>query len=155
MNLIKKYKSVLAVVFTVLVLIVVRLLSPGHFKIDAKRLAEPSVLRSNLITVDQAGSLPGEKLIINLSLESGTPGMAKVNTINISPDSLLSKDNLNTIKNHEGPVLIYSSETAVSARVWMVLSQLGYRNIFILSNNANNEILNYKFRPDTIIQPEF
>ncbi len=155
MNLINKYKSVIAVVFTVLVLIVIRLLSPGHFKIDAKRRAEPSVLRSNLITVDQAGSLPGEKLIINISLENGTPGMAEVNTISISPDSLLSKDNLNTIKNHDGPVLLYSSEPAVSARVWMLLSQMGYRNIFILSRNADNEKLKYKFRSDTITRPEF
>ena len=95
------------------------------------------------------------KLIINLSLENGVPGMASVNTINISPDSLLSKENLNTIKNYEGPVLLFSSETAVSARIWMLLSQMGYKNIFILNNNTDNEILNYKFRPDTISDRNF
>ena len=60
MNLINKYRSVIAIVLTVLVLIVIRLLSPGHFKIDAKKWAEPSVLRSNIINVDQIGTLPGE-----------------------------------------------------------------------------------------------
>ena len=72
----------------------------------------------------------------------------------IAADSILSKNNLSIIRKHDGPVLLVSSETAVSARIWMVLSQMGYKNIYILTNDADSEVLKYKFRPDTLVRPE-
>ena len=61
MHLINKYKSVITVIFTVLVLIVFRLLSPGHFKLDVKKRYEPSVLRIKHHYRDQAGNRFQEK----------------------------------------------------------------------------------------------
>ena len=111
-------------------------------------------MRSNIITRDQTGTLSGEKLIIRLGEgDSGIENLS-INSVKIPADSVLSKNNLNRIRNHNGPVLLFSTRTAVSARVWMVLSQMGYKNIFILTDNADNEVLKYKFRPDTLVKPE-
>jgi 3-mercaptopyruvate sulfurtransferase SseA len=73
---------------------------------------------------------------------------------NIPADSILSKKYLNTIRKHNGPVILFSSEMAVSARIWMLLSQMGCKNIYILTNNTDNEVFKSKFRPDTVTRPE-
>jgi rhodanese-related sulfurtransferase len=154
MDLIKKYKVVIAIVLIILILVLIRSLGANHFKSDAKRWAESSVIQSNIITGDRIGTLSGEKLIINLSEEgSGINEMTR-NALHIPADSLFSKNNLNAIRKHDGPVLLFSSETAVSARIWMLLSQMGYKNVFILTNVIDNEVFKHKFRPDTSVRPE-
>jgi rhodanese-related sulfurtransferase len=154
MELIKRYKVVIAIVLPIMILVLIRLLGPNHFKTDAIKWAEPSILRSNIISFDNAVSLPGKKLFINLAGENGlvmTPGMK---SINIPADSILNKKVLHLIKNNDGPVLLYSSEEGVSARIWMVLSQLGQSNIYIVSDDPENEVMKNKFRPDTLTRPE-
>jgi hypothetical protein len=154
MKVINKYKVIIAVVLPILILVLIRSFGANHFKSDAKRWAEPSVLRSNIITGDQFGTLTGDKLIINLGKAvSGIYNM-NIDELNIPADSILSKNHLKTIRKHDGPVLLFSSETAVSSRIWMVLSQMGYQNIFILANDSDNEVLKYKFQPDTLVRPE-
>jgi len=39
----------------------------------------------------------------------------------------------------KGPVILYSNDISVSARVWMVLSQTGIKNIYILDTSVGNE----------------
>ena len=154
MELINKYKVVIAVVLPILILVLIRSLGANHFKSDVKRWAEPSVMRSNIITGEQIGTLSGEKLIINLGEEGCGINEMTRDALHIPADSLFSKNNLNTIRKHDGPILLFSSEKAVSARIWMVLSQMGYKNIFILTNDVDNEVFKYKFRPDTLVRPE-
>ena len=154
MNVINKYKVVLAIVLPILILVIIRSFGSNHFKSDAKKWAEPSVKQSNIITVEQINNLSAEKLIINLG-EAGS-GLKEITSdvLFIAADSILCKNNLSIIRKHDGPVLLVSSETAVSARIWMILSQMGYKNIYILTNYADNEALKYKFRPDTLVRPE-
>ncbi len=153
MDLIKKYKIIISIVLPVLILVLIRTFGSGHFKSDAKKWAEPSVERSNLITSEKIGSLPGEKLIINLDDKINRINNMTQVAISIPADSIISKNYLSIIRNHSGSVLLFSYDPAVSARIWMVLSQMGYKNIYILIS-IDNEVLNYKFRPDTSIKPE-
>jgi hypothetical protein len=151
MAILKNYKLVITVVFIVLVLVVIRSTGVKHFKNDTIRWAEPSFTRSNIVTPEQVKSLKGNKLTINLDIKM-IPGEEITGDLrNIPADSILNKNITKSILKHNGPVLIYSAQPALSARIWMVLSQLGRRNIFILSNNTDNEILKYKFRPDTLL----
>ena len=147
MNILKKYKAVIALLLPLLILIFFRLSGPGHFKINAKRWAEPSFMGSNIVTAENLNSIKN-KLVINLDPENTLPQGIE-NAISADPESLLNKTDI--IKNHKGPVILFSHETSVSARIWMLLSQMGYKNIFIL---AGNEVLKYKFRPDSLIRPE-
>jgi len=149
MNLIKKYKVIIIVVLPVLLLVIIRSFLTDHFKSDAKKWSESSVTQSNLITEKEIGTLHGEVLLIDLDREKTEINLLSKNKLYIRPDSILSKEYINTIKAHSGPVLLYSTEPSISARIWMVLSQLGNKNIFILTNSADNELLKYKFLPDT------
>ena len=154
MNVINKYKTVIAVVLPILILVLIRSFGAQHFKTDAKKRAEPSLKQSNIITREQFNSLSGEKLIINFGEAGSDLNEITGHTLFISADSILSKNILSIIRKNGGPVLLVSSEKAVPARIWMVLSQLGYENIYIFTNEPDSEVLKYKFRPDTLAGPE-
>lgn len=147
--LIRKYIVAIVIILIILVLGIVRSLSANHFKNDARRWAEPSVTQSNTITMRQFAALTGQNLLINL--DKDTVGIREImrKALTITPDSILNKNNINRIMKHEGPVFLFSSEPGMSARMWMILSQMGRINIYILTNNPDNEILKYKFRPDS------
>lgn len=120
MNLIKQFRVIIAIVLPVLILVLLRSFGGNQFKIDAKKWAEPSVLKTNIISPDQVAKLIGNKLFINLDQNPDIPG---------------------SVRKHGGPVLLSSAEPAVSARIWMILSQMGYRNVYILTAAGDNEIL--------------
>lgn len=154
MRLISRYKLVIAVVLPILILVLIRTFGGNQFRSNAQRWAAPSVIQSNLIMSEQISKLPGEKLIINLDKEKrGTSQMTR-DALYIPADSILLKNNLNSIRNHSGPILLSATELAVSARIWMLLSQMGYRNIFILTADSENELFKSKFRQDSIVEPE-
>jgi GTP cyclohydrolase II len=147
MELLKKYRLVIIVVLPILILVLIRSSGLNYFKNDAKKRAEPSLKQSNIMIIEQAGSLSGKNLIINLDKEGKLTGDVQ----NIPADSVLTKNYVTMIMKHDGPVLLFSSDPGLSARIWMILSQLGCRNIYILTNSSDNEVFKYKFRPDTLL----
>jgi hypothetical protein len=150
MELLKSLKTVIIVVLAVLVLVVIRATGVNHFKNDARKWAEPSLKHTNIITPDQVGSLKGNCLTINLDNKMIPGGEITGDIRNIRADSVLSKNIIKSVVRHKGPILIYSSQPALSARIWMVLSQMGCREIYILTKDTENEVLKYKFQPDSI-----
>jgi len=153
--MIKKFKWVIIIVLPVLILVIIRSFGANHFRSDAERWAEPSVLKTNVISIEQAESLAGEKLIINLDIKQYPVSNTGIRIACIPPDSLLTKKYLKLMKANRGPLLLNSSDKAAVARIWMLLSQMGIGNIFILTDETNDELFKHKFRPDTIIRPEF
>lgn len=154
MNLLKKNIAVISVILSLLILVLIRLSGAGKFKPDFRKWAESSVSQTNIITPEQAITMPGNKLII--SFEEGVQNIPSLNFefYNIKPDSLLSGANLNRIKNHEGPVLLFSLSEDVTSRLWMLLSQTGCRKLYMLTNNTDNEVFKYNFNPDNFTMPE-
>lgn len=154
MRLLKRYLIIIAVITPVLILTFIRTCSSGSFKNDARRWAELSFNNTNIISPENIGTLAGEKLVINI--DKAVPGMQMKSAAEISvpPDSLISKNYLRMIKDHKGAVLISSSDPALAARLWMIISQTGCRNTYILTSHSDNEAFKYKFRPDPIDGPE-
>jgi hypothetical protein len=152
MELIRKFRLVIAIVLPILILVLIRSFGVSHFKNDARKWAEPSINKSNIIKIEQAGSLKGEILMI--CLDKDADGIRKLSgeLRNIPPDSILNKNHSTQIMKHDGPVLLYSSDPGLSARIWMLLSQMGRRNIYILTDSTDNEVLKYKFRPDSLMK---
>jgi hypothetical protein len=154
MEFVKKNIIVIAIVLAVLIMVLIRSFGGDHFKSDAKKWAEPSIMLSNIIPAEKIGTLSGEILIIRMGEKAIDIIEASTRTLNITADSILTKEIFSFIQNNNGPVLLVSDEMSVSARIWMVLSQLGFDNIFIITDDPDNDNLKYKFRPDTSIRPE-
>jgi hypothetical protein len=150
MEFLKSYRVVITVVLIILILVVIRSTGINHFKNDARKWAEPSLTNSNTITSEQVGSLKGNNLTINLDNKM-IPGEEVTGDFrNIPADSILNKNIIKSILNHKGPVLIFSTQPALSARIWMVLSQMGCREIYILTKEPGNEVPKFKFQPDSM-----
>jgi len=154
MELIKRYKWVIITVLPVLIIVMSKSAGINSFKSDANKWAEPSLNRSNIISREQSGDIKGDVIIIDLDGDGKDFRSEGFKSISISEDSILLKANLRIIKSHPGPALLYSEDLSKQARVWMVLSQLGNKNVFIYTDKQDDEVLKYKFRPDTIVRPE-
>ena len=150
MNFIKKYKFILAIVVPIMILIIFRSYGSNHFKPDAGKWAAPTLTGTNLVSVENFSSLPGKKLIIMLD-NSRYSDFADGDSYSISPDSILLTPNIKMMKKNDGPVLLVSSESSSVAKIWMILSQMGINNLYIM---GEPELLKYEFRPDTIAEPE-
>jgi hypothetical protein len=149
-EMLKKYREVIVIVLILLVLIIVRSTGKNHFKSDVLKWAESSIKQSDIIVTEKLGLPDGKNLLINLDKDTSKLKRDNSELWNISPDSILSRKYFNSIMKHDGPVLLFSSNPGVSARVWMLLSQMGKKKLYILSDKADNEVFKYKFKPDSL-----
>ena len=138
MKFIKQYWLVLSLFLLAVILVLIRTFSQNNFRYDAVKWAEPSAIGSNILTEDQIATLSGEILLISLGNEASIDRQFQGNTMNINPESILEKTNLNRIRKNGGPVILYSGDNSVSARVWMVLSEMGMKNIYILPSDHSD-----------------
>ena len=132
MEFLKQYRFVISIVLIVTSLIMVRTFNQGNFRYDAVRWAEPSLSGSNILTEDEVKSLDGEKLIIDLGNNADVSKRFNESTRIIDPVSILEKENIRIMRGNKGPVILASGDISVSARIWMVLSEMGLKNLFIL-----------------------
>jgi hypothetical protein len=136
MKFLKQNWLVISIFLLVSLLVLIRTFSYKNFRYDAVKWAAPSALGTNILTEDQIPALSGDKLLINLGNKATSNQQFRDITLDMNPESLLEKTNLKLIRRNKGPVILYSEESSVSARVWMVLSEMGLKNIYILSNDA-------------------
>ena len=149
MKHLRPYLPVILIVLPVIVLVLVRAYTPGGFKPDAHKLAETSFTGANLLKREQVAALASKPLIVKLiNVNASLPNPAS-DTLYIAADRLLDRGNLKTIHAFHGPVLLVSDDPAISAKAWMILSQMGYRDLFVLAKKDSSEVLKYNFRPDS------
>jgi len=149
MKPLRPYLPVILIVVPVFVLVLIRTFAPGSFKPDAQKLAVASFTGANLLNKAQVAKLGSKPLIVKLGNVHGEQINSSSDTLFIAAGQLLDKEILKAIHVHRGPVLLVSDDPATSAKAWMILSQMGYRDLFVLTENDSNEVLKYKFRPDT------
>lgn len=154
MKIVKQYWLILLILSAVGISVLHRTCSHRNFKYDSQRHAGPSVERSNIISEGQFLELSGKALIVDLRRPGQDSSEKKELTLRINPDSILDPKNLDVIRRSKDPVIFTSSENGVSARIWMLLSQMGLKNIYILSSEPDPEALKNEFRPDTLNRPE-
>jgi hypothetical protein len=150
---IRKYGLILAIVLPVLTLVIIRLFGTGNFKPDAQRWAEPSIQSTNILTIDQLEKLTGNKLFVLHENINGNKYPLIKNSERIFFDSILDRRSIRTIRKYDGPVIVFSDELSISARTWMFISQMGLKEVFILSNEGDNEVLKEQYRSEKDFKP--
>ena len=139
MKFLKQYRIILAIFLLVLSLVLIRTISPGNFKYDAVRWAEPSATGSNIINEAQLDSMTGKKLLVDLGAEPVSGSRFGNITVKMDPGSILDKQNMKLIRKNGGPVILYSEDISEVARIWMILSEMGVRDLYIFSESANEK----------------
>lgn len=146
----KKFRSIIILSLVFFLLIIYRSFSLSGFRYDAPKMAERSIYGSNLITESGINDLSDNSILVVLDSSEYSLNKYGFQSIRISPDSILSRKNLKLLKSYKGSVILTSSDNAISARIWMILAQKGFRNIFILPGKNNPEILPDKTSADSI-----
>lgn len=136
MKFLKQYRLILIIPALVVALVLIRSLRHDNFRYDAVRWAVPSADKSNLISTDQLMHAGDQILLISLGSEAEIPGQVKERSVAVPPGSILEKENMRMIRRNKGPVILWSDNPSVSARVWMVLSEMGIKNLYILSDQG-------------------
>jgi len=135
MKTVIKYKYVLAAVVVLAVLVLIRAFNPNIFRYDAVKWAAPSVTGENIVTPEKLPATGDKILFVILDTDFQVPDMAGSVRLTASPGDLLSGENLRKIRKNKGPVVLCSEDMSVSSRVWMILSETGIRQLYILKKD--------------------
>jgi hypothetical protein len=139
MNFLKQYWIIAAVFILISLFVLIRTFSQSNFRYDAVKWAEPSALGTNIVTEDQIPSDGDEILLIYLGPDTAANIRVQDKTMKMNPESILEKSNLSLIRKNKGPVVLYSADNSVPARIWMILSEMGIKNIYILQDDSLNK----------------
>lgn len=139
MQFLKQYRIILAVFLLILILVLIRTMNPGNFKYDAVKWAEPSATGSNIIDEAQMYALTGKKLLVDMGNEPVSASRFGDISVRMDPGSILDKPNIRQIRRNKGPVILFSGNISEAAKVWMILSEMGVKDLYILSEPAGEK----------------
>lgn len=151
MKKLKELKIVLVILLIVLVLVIVKTTGKNRFKNDAKDAVEAVGGNDFLVSLNDFKSAQNQFLVVDLN---ETDSIQFENSIKISFEKLLEESNIQKIKETQGKILLVSADISQTSKAWVILNQMGLKNVFILSNNENPEVLKYEFQPDTTARLE-
>ncbi len=154
MRQLKNFKIVILVIVVLLILVIVRNSDQNLFKKDAKIVIEAVQNNSNLITINQIQKLKNPYLVIDLGSESISDSIQFQHSVKIPVENILDKANRKILDKANGTLLLFSNDIATSSKVYVILNQLGYKNVLIITSEENPEKLKYKFQPDTTARLE-
>lgn len=154
MKQLKSFRYIFLVLIIVLVLVLVRSLNPNLFRQDTGKAVEAAQNNINSISLAQLESFNTQYVVINLGSGGKFDSTKMKHSINISIEHLLDKENLIIFKESKDEIILYSNDVSASAKAWVILNQLGFKKLLILSPDENNEVLKYKFQPDTTVRLE-
>ena len=146
MKRLKDLKIVLIFLLVVLVFVIVRTTGKNRFKGDAKDAIEAVKTNNFSVSVNELKGSENQYFIIDLN-ESGSAQFE--NSLKIQFEKLLEETTLQKLKETENKILLVSDDNSVAAKAWVILNQLDFNNVFVLSDDENNEVLKYEFKPDT------
>ena len=151
MEKLKNLKIVLLVLVVVLVLVIVKSIGKTHFKQNAQNAVETVVSNNFSVSVNEFKNTETQYLIVDLN-ESGSVQFD--NSLQIPFEKLLDESNLQKLKDAGSKILLVSDEHSKAEKAWVILNQLGIKNVFVLSDEENTEVLKYEFKPDTTARLE-
>lgn len=150
----KNLKFVILIIVVLLILVIVRNSDQNLFKKDIKSAIEATQNNSNILSSDQLRQLKGPWMVVNIG-NSDLPDSVQVeNSMKIPFENLLDQTNRKILEGVNGDLILYSSDVATASKAWVILNQMGFKNVFILNTGGNPEELKYKFQPDTTARLE-
>jgi hypothetical protein len=126
---------IVALLVALIMIILVRS-QETRFKHDATRGAKATLDQSNLITQTALTTLSGNHLMLDLSENNPAPEVKGSTVLKLSAQDILMKKNIKKLRQYDGNIILIAENPAVSARIWMLLSQLGIKNLYILASDG-------------------
>lgn len=148
MQQLKNLKFVILIIIVLLILVIIRISDQNLFKKDVKSAIEATKNNSNILSPDQLHQLKGSWMVVNIG-NSDLPDSIRVeHSMKIPFEDLLDQTNRKILEGVDGNLIVYSADAATASKAWVILNQMGFKNVFILNSGGNPEELKYKFQPD-------
>ncbi|HAQ17717.1 MAG TPA: hypothetical protein DCR40_00610 [Prolixibacteraceae bacterium] len=154
MNELKNLKFIILALVILLILVLVRNSDRNIFRNDVKTAIEAIQNKSNLLSPDQLHQLKSPWLVVNMDNSDLPDSLHVENSIRIPFDHILDQVNRKTLNEAKGDLIVYSADVATASKAWIILNQLGFKNVKILATKEIPEKLKYKFQPDTTVRLE-
>ncbi|MDD2307365.1 MAG: rhodanese-like domain-containing protein [Prolixibacteraceae bacterium] len=154
MQQLKKLKFVILIIVVILVLVIIRNSDQNLFKQDIKSAIEATQNNSNLLSPDQLHQLKGSWMVVNIGTSDLPDSIHVEHSIKIPFENLLDQTNRKILEEVDGKLILYSGDVETASKAWVILNQMGFKNVFILNSGGNPEELKYKFQPDTTARLE-
>ena len=154
MNRIKSLRIIILIIVILLILVIIRISDRNVFKEKAKTAVDAARNSSNLITLNQLKKLTTPYLVIDIGINTRADSLQFQHAAKITFNQLLDKANRKVLDEASGELILYADDDATASRAWVILNQLGYKNLRILVLEENPETLKYKFQPDTTARLE-
>lgn len=151
MKKLKDLKIVLFILLVVLVLVIVKTTGKNRFKQDAKNVIETVISNNNSVSLNDFKSSENQFLVVDLN-ESGSSQFE--NSMKVPFENLLEESVLQKLKETQGKILLASDDNSQTSKAFVILNQMGFKNVFVLSNDDNPEILKYEFQPVSSVSLE-
>jgi hypothetical protein len=146
MKKLKGLKIVLLILLIAVSLVIVRSASKNRFKQDAGNTVEAISGNNFSISFSDYKTAENQYFVVDLT-ESG-PARFKSST-KIEYNKLLDANTIQQLKQTDRIILLYSQNISDAAKAWVILNQLKFKNVFVLSEEKTPEVLKYEFNPGT------
>jgi hypothetical protein len=127
MGKLKGLKIVLLILLIALTLVIVRSTGKNRFKQDARNAIEAASDNNFFVSLNDFKKDEKQYLVVDLS-ESGSSQFE--NSIKIPFEKLLDENTLQQLKT-ESKILLFSGDNSAAVRAWVILNQLGFKNVFV------------------------
>jgi len=154
MNRLKNVGFILFLFAVMAVLVISRIFNPNLFKRETQAAIENALNTGFVISEDQLKTKNNPYLLVDLNHTTVVSQDNPENSVHIPFEKLLDKTSQDILKNNNGEIVLVATDNTTSSKAWVILNQLGYKNVIILEKKQNQEVLKYKFQPDTIIRLE-
>jgi rhodanese-related sulfurtransferase len=151
MKKIKGIGFIFIFILGLMVLVVLRAANRNLFKRDANVAVEAA--KSNRVLQSEYEANKNRYFIIDFRSEEIFRANPYQNSVHIPFQNLLDEENLESIKKVKTEILLVASDPGISAKAWVILNQLSFDNVYLLSE-TEGEVLKYRFQPDTMVRLE-
>lgn len=154
MKVLKDLKLVLLILLAIVVLVIIRSSGKNRFNADSKNVIETIKDNNFWVSENELQENESQFLVVDLNQSDNSGQFIFKSSIKIPFENLLEESSLQRLKEAKNKILLYSDDNSFAVKAWVILNQLEFENVFVLSNNENPEVLKYEFQPDTLARLE-
>lgn len=150
MEKLKKLKWIILIVLVIAALVLVRTTDSGGFKGDAREAVATIAAGDFLISINEYNQNKEAFQVVTLTQSENPDTVQFENSIKITFEKLLEESVIQQLKEKQIKILLVSADNSQSSNAFVILNQMGFKNVFVLSNEVNPEVLKYQFQPGIV-----
>jgi hypothetical protein len=155
MKIFSNFKYILIISAIILIMMIIKVCQNNAWPGNAGKAAEIIALHKNFITMENLRNVSEQVTLIKTGPPVSDTLISSFPGVNASWEEMMDNEFLRKINQPNHKVVIVSGSKAEGVRAWVLLNQMGIKDLFVLEQKGmNNELFKYQFQPDTTMRLE-